>query len=236
MMTHYPPVRSEAETLRRVVAGASIARYGDGEFALAEGRSIRPQRHRPELGARLRAILSGDSGSCIVAIPNILATLPEKKAKFWARYRRCAALLDSSVSYGSSFITRPDNAPWLDTPEYWRSLESLWAGRDVTLVRGDDPHGTGAVSLVAADLRSARHVHEVIAPGVNAWYEYESILERVGRPERALLCLGATATVLAVDLAARGVHAIDLGHVGMFLRWKRAGQPLSRSAAERRSA
>jgi hypothetical protein len=33
-----------------------------------------------------------------------------------------------------------------------------------------------------------------------------------------LMCLGVTATVLAARLAAKGVHALDLGHIGMFRR------------------
>jgi hypothetical protein len=31
---------------------------------------------------------------------------------------------------------------------------------------------------------------------------------------------------MAVDLCARGVHAIDLGHGGMFLRKRRRGQAM----------
>ncbi len=225
-MTTYPSVLDESSTLNLVLGGHSLARYGDGEFALAENRSIRPQRCRPELASRLRGILLGDVGACLVGIPNILSKTP--KAPFWEKYKRCAAMLSSQVSYVSSFVTRPDNAPWLDEPSYWQRLEALWKGHDVTLVRGDDPNGTGAVSLLASDLTTAASVTEVIAPGVNAWYDYEAILERIGRPAHALICLGATATVLAVDLSLRGVHAVDLGHVGMFLRQYRRGEPIRR--------
>jgi hypothetical protein len=31
---------------------------------------------------------------------------------------------------------------------------------------------------------------------------------------------------MAVDLCAKGVHAIDLGHVGMFVHKKRRGEPM----------
>ncbi len=72
-MKKYPAVLGELQTLDLVLSGRSIARYGDGEFALAEGRSIRPQRHRPDLGARLRGILNGEAETCLVGIPNILA-------------------------------------------------------------------------------------------------------------------------------------------------------------------
>jgi hypothetical protein len=33
-----------------------------------------------------------------------------------------------------------------------------------------------------------------------------------------IICLGPTATVLAERLAKKGVHALDLGHIGMFMR------------------
>ena len=230
-MTSYPHVLGESETLDLMVSGRSIARYGDGEFAIAEDRSIRNQKGHPALASRLRAILLGEAGECLVGIPNLLAPLPQKKAYFWRKYTRCAALLNTQGSYVSSFVSRPDNAPWLDTPSYWDRLESLWAGQDVTLVRGDDPKDTGGVSLVKKDLASARSVTEVIAPGINAWAQYDVILEKVGTPSRALLCLGPTATVMAVDLCRRGVHALDLGHVGMFRRRHLDDEPTEQSKA-----
>jgi hypothetical protein len=81
-------------------------------------------------------------------------------------------------------------------------------------------------SLTSDDLVGAATVTEVIAPRQHAWADYTSLLERVGRPARALICLGPSATVMAVDLCAKGVHAIDLGHVGMFLRKRRRGDPM----------
>lgn len=231
-MTEYPAVLGEMKTLDLVLDGCSIARFGDGEFALSEGRSIRPQRADPILAGRLRSILRGDAWPCLVGIPNIVSKTP--KAAFWAKYRaRFAAELNQETAYVSSFITRPDNAPWVDTPAYWQKINALWADKDVTLVRGDDPNGTGAISLLPSDLSSARSVTEVIAPGVNAWAQYDAILERVGTPKTALLCLGATATVMAVDLSRRGVHAIDLGHVGLFLHRHHAGLPMQRTREEK---
>lgn len=233
-MTPYPHVTGEAETLELVLAGRSISRYGDGEFALAEGRSIVNQPRGEALCARLCGILLGDGAPCLVGIPNILSPTP--KAPFWEKYKRCAALLSPAMSYVSSFITRPDNAPWIDVPAYWQRLEAIWAGRDVTLVRGCDPERhpkqptrfTGAVSFVAADLASAKSVKEIVAPSVDAWRVYDSLLEEIGRPALALLCLGATATVMAADLCRRGVHAIDLGHAGHFLHLHRKGKPMSK--------
>lgn len=216
-MTRYPEVLSEWDTLCAVIGGRSLARYGDGELKMASHMAgIKSQNADHALTERLRGILK-DSGQCLVGIPNIRSDTP--KAAHWGKYMRFAWMLYDR-QYASSFITRPDSAPWINTPTYWQALESLWVGQDVTLVRGSSK------SLTAEDLVGAREVREVLAPRQHAWAEYHSLLDRIGTPERALLCLGPTATVMAVDLCAKGVHAIDLGHVGLFLRKHRRGDPM----------
>lgn len=213
----YPQVLDESATLDRVIAGASIARYGDGEFKMAShGAAIKSQDADERLSRRLREILI-DSGSCLVGIPNIHSETP--KTEFWGKHLRYASLL-ADRPYVSSFITRPDSAPWINTDDYWQRLESLWAGRDVTLVRGSSK------SLTADDLVGAGTVTEILAPRQHAFAEYDALMKRIGRPKRAILCLGPTATVMAVDLCAKGVHAIDAGHIGMFVRKHRRGESM----------
>jgi len=212
----YPAVLSEQETLARVIAGASLSRFGDGELRqAAHAVNIKPQVADAALTRRLRDILI-DSGECLVGIPNILARGP--KDPHWKTYEHYASYLSDRV-YGSAFISRPDSAPWIDTDEYWQQLESLWVGQDVTLVRGAQKSLTKEFLVE----RGAGAVHEVLCTPQNAWSDYERIMAEVGRPARALLCLGPTATVMAVDLCAKGVHAIDLGHVGMFFKKKLRG-------------
>lgn len=219
-MSTYPNVLGEFKTLQRVVAGESIARYGDGEFKMADRESghIKSQRNHPDLHRRLASILH-ESGDCMVGIPNIRSDSP--KIEFWGKHMSYAGLL-AERPYVSSFITRPDSAPWIDAPEYWSLLESLWVGQDVTLVRGSGKSFT-AERLVAA---GAGNVTEILADRQQAWEKYDSLMERIGTPKRAILCLGPTATVMAVDLCARGVHAIDLGHAGLFHKKHVAGDPM----------
>lgn len=213
----YPHVTPEHETLSAVLAGHSIARYGDGELNLCYGRPAKRQEYDARLAARLREILT-DSGDCLVGIPNLHSETP--KVEFWRKYETSTDLL-TDRPYVSSFITRPDSAPWIHTPEYWSLLESLWVDQDVTLVSG------GRHGLDPEDLVGAKDIREVFSPSRDAWAVYDSLIQQIGTPSRVLLCLGPTATVMAVDLCAKGVHAIDLGHVGMFLRKARAGQPMT---------
>lgn len=221
-MTSYPPTISEQDTLDLVRSGMSLARYGDGEFNLCRGVGIPCQPANPLLRASLRSILK-DSGLCLVGIPNLRSATP--KVAFWGKYQNATSLL-TDRTYASSFITRPDSAPWIDTTDYWQAIESLWVGLDVTLVRGSSR------SLTASDLIGA-NVTEIVTDSRDAWASYEPLLDSIGTPKRALLCLGPTATVLAVDLCARGVHAIDLGHVGLFYRKHLRGEPMIRTEADK---
>lgn len=216
-MMAYPSVLSERDTLAAVCAGRSLARYGDGELNLCRSRPAKRQRHDARLRDRLRQILH-ESGECLVGIPSLHSETP--KAEFWRKYQTSADLL-ANRHYASAFITRPDSAPWIDTADYWQMLESLWVGQDVTIVSG------GRHGLTEGDLVGAGAVTQVVAPRQDAWSAYDALLEQIGTPARALLCLGPTATVMAVDLCAKGVHAIDLGHVGLFIRKHRAGQPMT---------
>ena len=223
--TEWPPVLPEADTLELLHQGRSIGRYGDGEFKMCEGHGIKSQNEDASLSAELARILH-QPGDCLIGIPDLnLATLnrmTDQKREFWEKQRRFTYLLEHGRSYVSAFISRPDSAPWINAPKYWARLEQLWIDQDVTLVRGSQK------SLTAEDLLGAGAVTEIMGPRQHAWSAREDIIARVmaGKPRRVLLCLGPSATALAVAFCARGVQAIDLGHVGMFLRKHRRGDPM----------
>lgn len=218
----YPAVMGEWQTLVAARSGKSIARFGDGEIKLALGRDAKSQRGDPALAKALRGVLRDTVGPCLPCIPNIAHKSGPKEA-FWAQYRsgRYVSLYAADAIYGSAFITRPDSAPGIDTADYWASVRELWWKRDVVLVRGSTK------SLTAADLLGAESVLEIVGPRQHAWKEADAIFARLKRERRpVLLCLGATATVLAHRLAHEGVHALDLGHIGMFLRKRDRGEPM----------
>lgn len=225
----WPFVLSEDETLDRVIAGESLSRFGDGEFNLALGGKCKTQKNLAPIGATLRAILAEGArlqGKLLVAIP--AQGIGPKKA-FWAHYCRQEVVnLLRLPEYGSSLVTRPDSAPWIDREDYWQKVKSLWEGKRITLVRGSTKSLTGEM------LKGAAAVHEVVCPAKNAYSIYGSILDRIADDRRVLLCLGATATILAADLALRGQHAIDLGHVGMFLGKHERGEPMQVTEEDKR--
>jgi hypothetical protein len=210
----YPDTMDEAATIRLALAGRSLARFGDGELKLINGRDAVSQRGDPTLASALRRILLATDTPALPCIPRLRPKGP--KAEFWKQYERqpYVGFYKSRGRYGSAFVTRPDSAPHIDTPEYWALVRQLWQDKDVILVRGSGK------SLTPERLSDAASVEEIMVPVQHAWTERSSLYTRL-RSEKSrpvILCCGATATVLAHELAERGVHALDLGHLGMFTK------------------
>jgi hypothetical protein len=210
-----PKVLSEEETIRKALSGMSLARFGDGELRLASGRGTAvTQMGDKRLAAELCDILKNPPEHCLVCLPDFHRG-PKKDN--WTRYGQDYLKFYGKGPYGSAFVSRPDSAPWIDTPEYWQNVESLWAGKNVIFVAGTDR------SLRDEDFASAKKFCRIEAPRRDAYIHVDMLETNIatlaeGNDAVVILCLGPTATVLAARLSRKGIHALDLGHVGMFRR------------------
>lgn len=215
-MRLYPTVMTEMETLDAVLSGRSLSRFGDGEFRLAVGGKAVSQKADPKLALELRNLLWTRKTASLVCIPRLESTPPERRPN-WERYTtelKYVELLHPKKKFGSSFVTRPDNAPAIATEDYWSKVRSLWLGRDVTLVTGSDRSVT--TEMMGNSPTSVRVVRGTYHDSYDVVAQIE---EEIGTPSGiVILCIGATATVLAERLAKKKVWAVDLGHAGMFLR------------------
>lgn len=209
----WPRVIDEDATLNAILSGSSIARFGDGELKICNGGDCISQIHTPELAAEMRQILLNKNKNCIVGIPNYVES---PKKWFWDKICtrvRYMMMMDYNTKYYSQFITRPDSAPWINRPDFWKKMETLWKDQDVILVAGSKR------SLTEEKLGSSPRSVTLVEGSYRDSYEHIDRLEKeiMALPhKRVLLCIGATATCLAARLARQGKHAIDLGHLGMF--------------------
>lgn len=147
-------------------------------------------------------------GPALVCLPRNFKGMPNEP--FWRRFENPAfAALYRLPEYGSAFISRPDMVGVIDRPDYWDKCRALWAGKDVTLVS----HGLKVLRMPeAASVRLVR-----CAP-IDAYAEIDRLEAEIGTPAGPVfLAAGCAATVLAGRLAAKGVHAIDIGHLGHFM-------------------
>jgi FkbM family methyltransferase len=210
-------VMTEDETLDALLAGKSIARFGDGEFklALGRGRGLKQQLNSPELKARLLEILEC-KGDYIVAIPRLNKANP--KNQFWRDlFPRVEHLFRTDYVYGSSLISRPDNAPWIDNAAYYAKIEQLWANKHTVFVWGGSRK-----SFTPSQFRNTKSFESIQSLPEQAWKDVPNILARLDtlpqKPDVVILALGPTATAIIPDIVARGIQGIDIGHLGGWMR------------------
>jgi len=217
----YPQVIGEFQTVEELLRGKSLARFGDGEFKLIDGKAYLREPASEKLAAELLDVLQRPAANCLVGIPTMDLNGP--KYENWMRHRdRFAKIIHheghegrSEVRpvYYSAFITRPDSAPWINNLKYARLVEQLWKGKRAAVLSERDNSILKVVRL------SAKKLKHVECPHREAYAEIDA-LERAlvrAKPEIALLSCGPTATCLANRLASRGIQAVDIGSAGGFL-------------------
>lgn len=209
----YPETLTERETIALALGGRSLARFGDGEFNIVAGRDSVSQPYSRALQLELLNILNYSDRRYLACIPPLNVAGP--RDEFWSRFKRSPGLLVhlQATPFGSSFVSRPDNAPSIDTPDYWDTVRALWRGRDVLYVGG---------SAVLANViaRDACTIQIVACPLYDAFAQIDRIEAECAyrnRDRPVIIALGAAGTALAARLARRGIHALDLGHIGTYM-------------------
>ena len=230
-MKRYPAIEDEFSTMRGLLKSRnSLARYGDGEFKIACGGSCVSQGRNAKLTERLREILRTPQDGLTVAIPRIvgrydLKYCAPKAYEFWTKVSEepsFVALLGDEMRYGSSFVTRMDNAPHIHCAEYWKNVQALFAAADVVVVSGQFKQSNEEI------LKRAVGIKHVEVPGRDAFGEYDAILKKCisfGKEKTFYLSCGPTATVLAADLCAAGYRALDMGAMHRFWMGGRLCKP-----------
>lgn len=227
-MRDWPICLTESETLAKMQAGKSIARFGDGELAIALGGGNSTHRANRELAAEYIHILNSPAAMCMPAIPTMDPKSPKYTA--WAQrketFRRA---LDMGRVYGSALVGQKSSCPWIDTDEHVDGFRSLWKGKRAVGVSSgkakDEPGGVDA-SLARVLSWDAREVISIPCPAEEAYSEIDRIEAAcvAANPDIVVACAGPMATALANRLAGRGIQCIDLGRgLGLILRHKYSG-------------
>jgi hypothetical protein len=220
----WPRVLTEAETLERLVGGASIARFGDGELKICCGGATvthhRDAKLLAKLAKELRGILKDPAPGLLPAIPNPRAV--KNRWKSWETQRdQWCKLMDMDIVYGSAFVGRKKVAPWVDTPKYRERFRSIWKGRNVVAVCPPTHPLPGWLE------QDCHEVAVVECPLLEAYAEIDDLEAwatdcagtdtATSRSRIIIICAGPAAKPLANRLARRGIRAIDLGRGAGFL-------------------
>lgn len=220
----------------------SVSRFGDGELAMIyhylDRRSPGEfyiqsfQDYDVELAKRLYQVLqsNGTAGNHKVGLPYPICSVKEYvglEKVFWERFvvldiTRFKNLLNTSTYVNSCFTRFYLHHKKKDWESYISLLKQIWERRDVCIIEGYNSRlGVGN------DLfDSAKSISRILAPTVNAFSRYESILDIIRNQKKYdlyLLALGHTATVLSYDLSKLNLWAIDIGHVDIEYEWYMGG-------------
>ena len=208
----WPVVLNEYETVAKLQAGDSLARFGDGELKLCDGSSYPREPVNPALAAELQQILCTPQARLLVGIPTMDRTSP--KAGNWRVHApRFLQFLAPNMPYVSAFISRSDSAPAIACVAYCEALQQCWAGKKAVVVAEETSH------LPIAVRRTARTLVHIRCPQREAYAVLEDLQREVLRqcPEIVLLSHGPSATCFAARLTRLGLQALDLGSVGPML-------------------
>jgi hypothetical protein len=208
----YPRVKGEFDTVRALLKGRSIARFGDGELKILDGRGYIREPANGDLTEELREVAAEPNG--LIGIPTMDPAGPkfENWQRHESRFLRYFKRRDGRRYY-SAFITRPDSAADnIESAEYFDLLSQLWGGKDAVVL-------SEASSKVLTCVKSMATVVHIECPRHRAYSfidDFERAIVRI-KPSIALLSCGPTATCLAHRLAGQGIQAIDIGSVGGML-------------------
>mgnify|MGYP001615841871 CR=1 FL=1 len=211
----WPPVFNEWETLEQLHYGYSISRYGDGEFALADGAGQVREPANPVLAAALRQVLLDPHPKTLLAIPTMDSHGP-KYVNWLARQPRMLKFLQPGHTYYSSFLSRPDSAPSIRSRAYAERMVALWSGgKRIALV--SEPK-TAIHRLMQRTLNNGTLIH-ISCPHTRTF----ALIDRLEKdlvqshPDIAILSCGPAATVLADRVTRHCIQTLDLGSAGSLL-------------------
>ncbi len=234
----YPHILDSSIAIDRIIKERkSIARFGDGEFAIMM-KVVRQrfQRLDDHLAERLLEVLHSNHPDLLVAIADNYGALDKYNAHgalgiriYMTAETRAAhqRLLEPDREYYDAYMSRPyalfrDNLT--DAPrQRFQHLQQIWQNRDVIFVEGSLTRlGVGN------DLfDNARTIQRIIAPPTSSFDRYNDIfnacLEYGTKDTLFLLAIGPCAGVLAYDLCLKGYQAVDIGHVDLEYEWFRQG-------------
>lgn len=229
-------IMSPERTLRYIAKHkCSIARYGDGEFDLiTSARDLHFQERNAKLAEKLAKVLDNKDKRLLLCIPRCFNTIKgcnNHSAAFWIEWgkrgnhhQQIIDLIRSHTGafyrFGDAQITRP-YIDWIDSKRAERTfpmLKILWAGRDILIVEGEQTR-LGVGNDLYDDAAS---VKRILAPAVGAFEHYDAIKQTIldnYNGELIIMALGPTATVLAADLSALNMQALDIGNIDIEYEW-----------------
>ena len=229
----YPEFYSFDYTIEQILAGKSLCRFGDGEFdIMAEHSRHKFQDADSKLGQKLREVIAAEDENVLIGIADNYGELSRFNidGKYGIRSYMSdetrashAKFLNPERTYHNAYISRPYSLyenNHTDAPrKHFENLRRIWADKDIIIIEGCQSR-LGYGNDLFDNVKSLKRIE---GPAINSFTRYDDILEAAKKHATDgcifLLALGASATVMAYDLAKMGYQALDIGHIDLEYDW-----------------
>ena len=213
--SQFPEVLSFRKMLNQILAGASIARFGDGEFVLAMGNDIPFQKGNNKLAKRLNEILRQPSDDkLLVCIPsfNLTPPLPDFQQyiswweQYWLKNWTTLSKLFVNKLYGNALFSREYIFPEIPIED----IKKIWDNREVVFVVPSNGRFVYDQRLFG----NIKSKTEINVPPQNAFDEYDRILNEClaqAKDKLFFISAGPTATVLRGRFVRTRIPSIGYG-------------------------
>ena len=218
-----PYVSSLLETAQFLkLTNQSLIRYGDGEFSLIQGRSLKFQNADSALSASLLSLLSGSYSDIMIALPDIFRGIPSYNpyaTDWWRRhdkYRRlCLRYVHPETQYLNAMISSPAThihpSQRKQLINIFDCLRDIWRGKTVVILRGNN---TQVYQYDVYDTAQSQTI--LYAPRYQAWSEFSRLRHELLMQDSSalyILAAGPVSKPLVYELVQAGRRALDLGHL-----------------------
>lgn len=201
----------------------SICRFGDGEISIINGHDIPFQKYDEKLAQRMRDILKNNNDNLMVGINywyfypvyNMQGDEISRRFAFYSmpRFRKkLIPLISFSKTYCDAGFTGIRGEKNSKNNAFFKKIRTLWNNQPVVLVGCREAYNNIKFDLFDNALKK----DWVFVPNMNAFSEYDDILEQIKKYDKkalVILMAGPTSKVLVYDLAELGYRALDLGHL-----------------------
>lgn len=220
-----PKVLNREESLEMLrTAPKSFARFGDGEIAIMQGKSILFQDYDSMLAEKMLKVLKTKRDDLYVGInDNYFHAIPLNASGLSRNFLRGAGPglrkfflreINPEIQYlNAACFTGYYHYRYEMYDEIISIKRKLFEGKKIALVTGESVKAKWDYDIF--ELAASKQY--ITAPSKNAFQEYDSILDEINRSvsKDTLICLilGPTAKVMAADLTDMGYMAWDVGHI-----------------------
>lgn len=225
-------IKSAEELLQKIWSGGgSLCRFGDGEFEIMRGKERAWfQKIDQNLAFRLKQILESDEENVMIAVADnfgSLACYTDDAADAIREYlsggtrEAVLQMLDKKRAYYDAYVTRAylmykDKS---HAERIFNLFKKIWKDRNVLIVEGC----YSRIGIGNDLLSGTQGIKRILCPSADSYDYYEKIRNAVYRnvqeDELVLISLGPAATVLAYDLAKKGIQALDIGQLDNEYEW-----------------